>query len=105
MNELQVYKAGERKRRKQTPFETNRAAGDTSKRATVWALIATLTLSSLTPFVPLAGAQQTGAQQAGAQPKLDAGSATAGLPPEPEPNATLPVYRGCRICCATARSI
>jgi outer membrane protein len=92
INELQVHKAGERKRRNQTPFEINRTAGDESKRATVWALIGTLTLSSLTPFVPLAGAQQAGAQQAGGQPKLDVGSATAGLPPAPAPNATLPVY-------------
>src|SRR5258708_3915899 len=58
MNELQVHKAGERKRRNQTPFEINRAAGDASNPATVWALIGTLTLSSLTPFFPLACAQQ-----------------------------------------------
>ncbi|MGI8770298.1 MAG: TolC family protein [Acidobacteriaceae bacterium] len=86
-NELWVHEAGERKRRNETPVKADRTAGDASKRATVWTVIATLTLSSLTPFVPLAAAQQ-----AGAPAKISPGAATAGLPPEPIPNATLPLY-------------
>ena len=82
-----VHQAGERKRRNETPVKAERTAGDASKRATVWTVIATLTLSSLTPFVPVAAAQQ-----AGAPAKISPGAATAGLPAEPTPNATLPLY-------------
>ncbi len=82
-----MHEAGERKRRNGRRLETNRAAGDAGKRATVWSVIGTLTLSSFTPFVPLAGAQQSGSQTT-----IIPGAATAGLPAEPAPNATLPVY-------------
>lgn len=54
-------------------------------------MIGALTLSSFTPFVPLAAAQQTAAQPTG-KLQVGTGSATAGLPAEPAPNPTLPVY-------------
>ena len=53
--------------------------GWTSRRLAGWAAIAATMLSTLTP---LANAQQ----------QINPGSATAGLPAEPSPNATLPLY-------------
>jgi outer membrane protein len=53
--------------------------GFTTQRLAGWAAIAATMLSTL---MPLAEAQQ----------QIDPGSATTGLPAEPAPNATLPVY-------------
>ncbi len=53
--------------------------GSTSRRLAGWAAIAATIFSTLTP---LADAQQ----------QINPGSATAGLPAEPFPNATLPLY-------------
>lgn len=53
--------------------------GFTAQRLAGWAAIAATMLSTLTP---LAEAQQ----------QIDPGSATTGLPAEPAPNATLPLY-------------
>jgi outer membrane protein len=50
----------------------------TGRRLAGWAAIAVTMLSALTP---MAGAQQ-----------IETGSATAGLPPQPTPNPTLPVF-------------
>jgi outer membrane protein len=65
--------------RKQEVGRVSHDHGWTSRRLAGWAAIAATMLSTLTP---LADAQQ----------QIDPGSATAGLPAEPAPNATLPLY-------------
>jgi outer membrane protein TolC len=65
--------------RKQEVGRVSHDHGWTSRRLAGWAAIAATMLSTLTP---LADAQQ----------QINPGSATAGLPAEPAPNATLPLY-------------
>ena len=65
--------------KKQEVRRPNKGQGFTGRRVAGWAAIAATMLSTLTP---LAEAQQ----------QIDPGSATAGLPAEPAPNATLPLY-------------
>ena len=65
--------------RKQEVGRVNHDHGWTGRRLAGWAAIAATMLSTLTP---LAEAQQ----------QIDPGSATQGLPAEPAPNATLPLY-------------
>jgi outer membrane protein TolC len=65
--------------RKQKVGRVSHDRGWTSRRLAGWAAIAATMLSTLTP---LADAQQ----------QIDPGSATRGLPAEPAPNATLPLY-------------
>src|SRR4051794_26452554 len=65
--------------RKQEVGRVSHDQGWTSRRLAGWAAIAATILSTLTP---LADAQQ----------QINPGSATAGLPAEPAPNATLPLY-------------
>jgi outer membrane protein TolC len=65
--------------RKQKVGRVSHDHGWTSRRLAGWAAIAATMLSTLTP---LADAQQ----------QIDPGSATRGLPAEPAPNATLPLY-------------
>ncbi len=65
--------------KKQEVRRTGNDQGWTGRRLAGWAAIAATMLSTL---APLADAQQ----------QIDPGSATAGLPAEPAPNATLPIY-------------
>jgi outer membrane protein len=65
--------------RKQEVGRVSHDHGGTSRRLAGWAAIAATMLSTLTP---LANAQQ----------QINPGSTTAGLPAEPAPNATLPLY-------------
>jgi outer membrane protein len=58
--------------------------GGSARRLAGWAAIAATMLSTL---APIAEAQQQGNAQ-----QIDPGSATAGLPAAPAPNATLPLY-------------
>src|SRR3954451_5657130 len=53
--------------------------GSNARRLAGWAAIAATMLSTLAPI-------------AEAQQQINPGPATAGLPPEPTPNATLPLY-------------
>src|SRR4051794_10199551 len=65
--------------RKQELRQLSHHQGGTSRRLAGWAAIAATMLST---FAPLADAQQ----------QINPGSATQGLPAEPAPNATLPLY-------------
>jgi hypothetical protein len=65
---------------KQDRQQTRGSEGWSGRRCGGWAAIAATLLST---FVPMAQAQQQ---------QINPGSATAGLPPEPPPNATLPLY-------------
>ncbi|HZD77992.1 MAG TPA: TolC family protein [Acidobacteriaceae bacterium] len=65
--------------KKQEARRSGKGQGFTGQRLAGWAAIAATMLSTLTP---LAQAQQ----------QIDPGSATQGLPSEPAPNATLPLY-------------
>ncbi|HEY1963352.1 MAG TPA: TolC family protein [Acidobacteriaceae bacterium] len=65
--------------KKQEVRRTGNDQGWTGRRLAGWAAIAATMLSTL---APLADAQQ----------QINPGSATAGLPAEPAPNATLPLY-------------
>src|ERR1700753_659549 len=66
--------------KKQEVRRTGSDQGWTGRRLAGWAAIAATMLSTL---APLADAQQQ---------QINPGTATEGLPPEPAPNATLPVY-------------
>jgi outer membrane protein len=65
---------------KQDRQQTRGSEGWSGRRCGGWAAIAATLLST---FTPMAQAQQQ---------QINPGSATAGLPPEPPPNATLPMY-------------
>src|ERR1700751_5197129 len=66
--------------KKQEVRRTGSDQGRTGRRLAGWAAIAATMLSTL---APLADAQQQ---------QINPGTATQGLPPEPAPNATLPIY-------------
>jgi hypothetical protein len=79
MNFSKKHETRKRERRKHEGWRTGEDQAWSGRRLAGWAAIAATMLSTLTP---LAQAQQ----------QIDPGSATKGLPAEPAPNATLPLY-------------
>ncbi len=78
MNSLKQHEAG------RVSSDLESGPGWTARRLAGWAAIAATMLST---FAPVAEAQQQSNQQ-----QINPGSATSGLPTEPAPNATLPLY-------------